>query len=159
MGSPNNIEVMDMTEEPAAPLKSGERVWSDNSLLETIPNPSEKGYEIKIQHPEITFLGVKNQPDFAQLWLTMYPRETVIELKSLKFYFHQFRNKILSYERLINVVFDDLMGVYEPDRLRLVMQFRPRGGLSSRLTIDSDWKIRGGDEKYKDWVGQTEEWS
>ena len=89
----------------------------------------------------------------------MYPKENVIELKSLKFYFHQFRNKILSYERLINVVFDDLMKVYEPDRMRVVMQFRPRGGLSSRLTIDSDWKIRGGDEKYRDWIGQTEEWS
>jgi 7-cyano-7-deazaguanine reductase len=135
------------------------RTWSDDSMLETISNPSRRGYEIKIQHPEITFLGVKNQPDFAQLWLTMYPKENVIELKSLKFYFHQFRNKILSYERLINVVFDDLMKVYEPDRMRVVMQFRPRGGLSSRLTIDSDWKIRGGDEKYRDWIGQTEEWS
>jgi hypothetical protein len=26
------------------------------------------------------------------------------------------------------------------------------------LTIDSDWKARGGEEKYKDWVGLGEEW-
>ena len=31
------------------------------------------------------------------------------------------------------------MDVYEPDRLRLVMIFNPRGGISSKLTIDSDW--------------------
>jgi 7-cyano-7-deazaguanine reductase len=55
-------------------------------------------------------------------------------------------------------IFDDLMAAYEPDRLRIVMVFNPRGGISSKLTIDSDWKTRGGDEKYKDWVGLGEEW-
>ena len=82
----------------------------------------------------------------------------VIELKSLKEYFFQFRNQVLSYERLANVVYDDLMHVYEPARLRLVMTFNPRGGMSSRLTIDSDWKVRGGEENFRDWVGQEELW-
>ena len=31
------------------------------------------------------------------------------------------------------------MEVYEPDRLRLVLKSNPRGGISSRLVIDSDW--------------------
>ena len=88
----------------------------------------------------------------------MYPGELVVELKSLKEYFYQFRNKILSYERLINVIYDDLADTYKPDRLRLVMEFNARGGISSKLTIDSDWGIRGGDEKYRDWVGQSDTW-
>ncbi len=49
----------------------------------------------------------------------------------------QFRNKIISYERLVNVVYDDLMLVYKPLRLRIVMTLSPRGGISSRLVIDS----------------------
>ncbi len=44
------------------------RVWSDPSILKAIPNPSSKGYEVKIKSPEVTFLGVKDQPDFADLF-------------------------------------------------------------------------------------------
>ena len=135
-----------------------ERTWSDVSALKSIQNPSGMGYEIKIKNPEITFLGVKNQPDFAIAYITVYPSNHVIELKSLKKYFQQFRETVISYERLINVVYDDLMDVYDPERLRLVMEFNARGGISSKLAIDSDWKIRGGHEKYKDWMGQKDEW-
>jgi len=132
--------------------------WSDETLLEYISNPTSKAYEVKIKNPEITFLGTKNQPDFANIYITLYPRDKVVELKSAKLYFFQFRDKIISYERLINVVYDDFMEVYEPARLRVVMIFNPRGGISSKLAIDSDWEVRGGKEKYKDWIGQNEEW-
>jgi len=134
------------------------RVWSDSSILRAIRNPSDKGYEIKIKNPEVTFLGVGDQPDYATVYLTVYPSDKVVELKSLKLYFHQFRNVIISYERLINVIYDDLMLAYKPVRLRIVSVLNPRGGISSRLTIDSDWKIRGGEEKFKDWIGQKDEW-
>ena len=132
--------------------------WSDNTVLKFIPNPSDKGYEIKIKNPEITFLGVRKQPDYATVYITFYPKEKVIELKTLKEYFYQFRMKLLSYERLINVVYDDLMEVYDPARLRIVMEFNPRGGISSKLAIDSDWEVRGGDEQFKDWLGQEDKW-
>ena len=74
----------------------------------------------------------------------------MIELKSLKLYVYQLREIIVSYERLINIIYNDLMEVYEPERLRIVMICNPRGGISSKLTIDSDWKARGGKEKFKD---------
>jgi 7-cyano-7-deazaguanine reductase len=38
------------------------------------------------------------------------------------------------------------------------MVCNPRGGISSKLTIDSDWKIRGGDEKFKDWTTTEDTW-
>ncbi|TSC89564.1 MAG: 7-cyano-7-deazaguanine reductase [Parcubacteria group bacterium Gr01-1014_3] len=132
--------------------------WSDRSILRALPNPSTAGYEIKIKNPELTFLGVKNQPDFANVFLTVYPDKHIIELRSLKLYFQQFRDKVVSYERLVNVIYDDLVEVYKPTRLRIVMVLRPRGGISSRLTIDSDWSARGGKEQFKDWVGQADEW-
>ena len=122
-------------------------------ILKAIPNPSKGAYEIKIKVPEFTFLGVSEQPDFATIYLTMYPGKKVIELKSLKEYVYQLRNIVVSYERLINIIYDHLDQTFGPDRLRIVMICNPRGGISSKLTIDSDWKERGGDEIYKDWQG------
>ena len=128
------------------------------STLKAIPSPTRGAYEIKIKIPEFTFLGVDKQPDFATIYLTFYPKKRVIELKSMKEYVYQLRNIIVSYERLINIIYDQLMEVYEPDRLRIVMICNPRGGISSKLTIDSDWKARGGKEKYADWFGKDETW-
>ena len=133
--------------------------WKDvnPNTLRVIPH---RGGAIELKHraPEITFLGVKDQPDFATLYLTMYPDQKLIELKSLKEYLYSWRNVTVSYERFIDVVFDHLMEAYEPVRLRLVLTTSARGGISSKLTVDSDWSIRGGKEVFKDWVGQQDEW-
>lgn len=130
----------------------------DASLLKAIPNPTEKAYEIKIKVPEFTFLGVKEQPDFAVIYLTFYPKKKIIELKSLKQYVFQLRNIVASYERLINIVYDDLVAAYDPERLRVIMICNARGGISSKLTIDSDWKVRGGKESFADWRTIEDEW-
>ena len=130
--------------------------WSQAKLLKRLPNPSEAAYEQKIYIPEMTFVGTANQPDFGEMLLTFYPGPWTIELKSLKQYKDSFRSSLASYERLSNVIFEDLMEVYEPTRLRLMMRLRPRGGISSCLTIDSDWKIRGGKELFGDWHNNTD---
>lgn len=109
-------------------------------MLESIKNPSSNKYEIKILAPELTFLGVKSQPDFAELEIIMYPSDTVIELKAFKKYLYEFRDKIYSYERLINTIYSDIINNYKPNRLILTMSCRPRGGISSILKIDSEWK-------------------
>ncbi len=132
--------------------------WSDPSILKAIPNPSRKAYEIKIKNEEFSSEGVKCQPDTATIYITFYPARKVIELRSFKEYLYQFRHKLISYERVINVIYDDLMSVYRPQRLRLVMVFGVRGGSASRLTIDSDWRVRGGKERFRDWIGQSDEW-
>ncbi len=129
----------------------------DASILKALPNPSEEAYEIKVKIPEFTFLGVKEQPDFATVFLTFYPEDKIIELKSLKQYAYHLRDITVSYERLINIFYDHLMEVYEPKRLRIVMVCNPRGGISSKLTIDSDWAARGGKEEYKDWMHSNSE--
>lgn len=135
------------------------KIWSDRTILKSFPNPIREAYEIKHKcEGELTFLGVLNQPDFADIYLTLYPAEKIIELKSLKLYFQQFRAKVIPYERLINIIYDDVMAVYQPIRLRIVMKTNARGGIQSRLTIDSDWSVRGGKEIFKDWFGQSDEW-
>lgn len=130
----------------------------DSSILRSLPNPGSAPYEIKIKIAECSFLGVPDQPDFADVYLAFYPERSIIELKSLKQYFQQLCNIVVSYERLINVIYDDLVETYQPRRLRIVMVCNPRGGISSRLAIDSDWKARGGDEEYQHWP-QDDVWS
>ena len=130
----------------------------DRNVLKSIPNPSKKAYEIKIRVPEFTCLGEKEQPDFALICFSFYPGDKIIELKSLKQYVFQFRDVRISYERVINLIYEDIITIYEPERLRLVMTFNSRGGISSKLTIDSDWKVKGGEEKFNDWQLIEDEW-
>ncbi len=128
----------------------------DRKILKALPNPTKDAYEMKIFTPEFTFLGADCQPDFSRIYITFYPMAKIIELKSLKQYFFQYRDIHISYERLLNIMFDDLVAIYEPDRVRLVIEFFPRGGISSRVVVDSDWAVRGGDEKF--WQ-HDEDWS
>lgn len=130
----------------------------DSSILKSLPNPSPEAYETKVKIPECTFLGAQEQPDFATFYLTFYADKKIIELKSLKQYIYGLRDTVVSYERLINIFYNDLMQVYQPQRLRIVMICNPRGGISSKLTIDSDWAVRGGEEKFGDWTQTQDVW-
>jgi len=109
-------------------------------ILKTIKNPSIQPYENKIICPELTFIGVKEQPDFGELEIIYYPNKLLIELKSLKQYLHSFRNKLMSYESFVNIIYDDIVTTYHPNRLILSMTLKPRGGISSVLKIDSNWR-------------------
>ncbi|MDO8516154.1 MAG: 7-cyano-7-deazaguanine reductase [bacterium] len=139
-----------MKENEATEITSAEKIWSDRSILKAIPNSSGKPLELKIKNPEITFEGVKAQPDFGTAYLTFYPKDLLIELKSLKEYFVDFRSRVLSYERFTSVVYDDIMAVYKPERFRIAIYLRPRGGIFAKCTLDSDWPVLGGEDKYKD---------
>jgi 7-cyano-7-deazaguanine reductase len=124
------------------------KLWNsiDGAVLKSLPNAA-RGYEQYIHIPEFTFLGVQNQPDFGIIKLWFYGNEKTIELKSLKLYLLQYRDTIISYERCLDVFYKHMMVSYAPDRLRIEIEFRPRGGISSTLTVDSDWGHLGGTDK------------
>jgi 7-cyano-7-deazaguanine reductase len=124
------------------------KLWKsiDGSILKSLPNAAV-GYEQKISIPEFTFLGVHNQPDFGQIAIWFYGKDKTIELKSLKEYLYQYRDVIVSYERCIDVMYKHMKEVYEPDRIRIEIEFRPRGGISSKMTVDSDWGHLGGTDR------------
>jgi len=103
----------------------------DKTLLKSLPNPDKRAYEIKLKVPECTFLGVQEQPDFAMVYISFYPKNKIIELKSMKYYFYHLRNIIVSYERLINIIYDHFIEAYDPERLRIVMIYNPRGGITA----------------------------
>lgn len=115
----------------------------DYKILKSIIGP-ESQFEHKIDIPEFTFLGAGGQPDFGNITIWFYANKKHIELKSLKQYIFQWRDTLVSYERVINCIYEDLLQVYDPDRIRIEIVFKPRGGISSTLVIDSDWEVRGG---------------
>lgn len=106
------------------------------SLLETFPNQfPEREYEIEITCPEFTAVCPKTgQPDFATLCITYVPGATCIELKSLKLYLFDYRNRGIFYEHSINTILDDLVAACSPRSMTVVGAFTPRGGISSRIT-------------------------
>lgn len=124
------------------------KLWQsiDAAILKSLPNAA-KGYEQKISVPEFTFLGAHSQPDFGVITIWFYGRDKTIELKSLKQYIYQYRDTIISYERCIDVMYKHLKSVYDPDRIRIEIEFKPRGGISSKMTVDSDWGHLGGSDK------------
>jgi len=117
------------------------KLWKsiDSSSLVAIPNPAT-GYEQKISIPEFTILGVKSQPDFGVITIWFYGKDHTIELRSLKEYIFQYRDTVISYERCASVMYDHLMEKYRPTRLKLEIEFRPRGGISSTMKRDSQWE-------------------
>ena len=107
-----------------------------STLLETFPNQfPDREYEIEITCPEFTAVCPKTgQPDFATLLITYVPGSTCIELKSLKLYLFDYRNRGIFYEHSINTILDDLVAACAPRSMTVVGQFTPRGGISSKIT-------------------------
>ena len=107
-----------------------------SSTLETFPNPRpERDYEIAIQCPEFTSVCPKTGlPDFGTIRITYVPDRACVELKSLKYYLIEFRNKGIFYEAATNQILDDLVGAIHPRRMTVVGDFSVRGGIKTVVT-------------------------
>ena len=108
--------------------------------LDTFPNPTRaRDYHIAFECPEFTCLcPMTGQPDFATILIDYVPDELCVELKSLKLYLQSFRNEGIFYENVTNRIFDDLMGILKPRRLKLAAAFTPRGGISTTVVVQHD---------------------
>ena len=106
------------------------------SELETFENQFPgRDYVIEIVCPEFTSVCPKTgQPDFGTLTFTYTPDVRCVELKSLKLYLQKFRNEGIFYEHVTNSIFEDLLSILAPRRLKLVAVFTPRGGITTSVT-------------------------
>ena len=84
--------------------------------VETFPNPKPgRDYEIAIRCPEFTSVCPKTGlPDFGEIRITYVPEALCIELKSLKYYIIEFRNRGIFYEHVTNKILDDLVAAMWP---------------------------------------------
>ena len=108
-----------------------------STTLETFPNPQPaRDYEIAIRCPEFTSVCPKTGlPDFGEIRITYVPDQLCIELKALKYYLIEFRNKGIFYENVTNQILDDLVGVCRPRRMTVVGDFSVRGGIKTEVTV------------------------
>ena len=109
-----------------------------SSTLETFPNPRpEREYQIAIRCPEFTSLCPKTGlPDFGEIRVTYVPAATCVELKSLKYYMVEFRNRGIFYEAVTNQILDDLVAAIQPRRMTVVGDFSVRGGTTTTVTAE-----------------------
>jgi len=109
---------------------------SSGKAIETFPNPSpERDFEIAIACPEFTSLCPKTGlPDFGEIRITYVPGNRCIELKSLKYYIIEFRNRGIFYEAVTNEILDHLVAACQPRRMTVVGDFSVRGGMKTVVT-------------------------
>lgn len=110
--------------------------------LEVVDNHyADRDYLVHFEIPEFTCVCPKTgQPDFATLKIDYAPKSKLVELKSLKLYFHGYRNVGVFHEHVANKVLDDLVAAVRPRRARLIADFNVRGGIHTVVTAAYRWK-------------------
>jgi 7-cyano-7-deazaguanine reductase len=106
-------------------------------ILEPIPYAykSKRSIDITIRQPEYTSVcPMTGLPDNGCITIKYRPDQTIVELKSLKYYLLQYRNVGMFYEHVVNKILDDLVQVLKPLSVEVTGEFTPRGGISSLAT-------------------------
>ncbi|MDQ3168863.1 MAG: preQ(1) synthase [Acidobacteriota bacterium] len=103
--------------------------------IETFPNPRpERDFEIDIRCPEFTSVCPKTGlPDFGEIRIQYVPGDRCIELKALKYYMLDFRNRGIFYEDVTNQILDDLVAACAPRRMTVTGAFSARGGITATV--------------------------
>ena len=101
--------------------------------LETFPNPKpERKYTITHINSEFTSVCPKTGlPDFGFITINYIPDKKCLELKALKYYFLEYRNKGIFYEDVTNKILDDLVAACKPHEMEIISEWSTRGGMNS----------------------------
>lgn len=117
------------------PIETPDRV--DTNTLDPIDYAyqGQRDIVITIHQPEFTSVcPMTGLPDYGTLTVKYMPDRKIIELKSLKFYFLQYRNVGIFYEHLVNRILDDLVSALNPKWMEVLGSFTSRGGISSDVS-------------------------
>ncbi len=108
----------------------------DREVLETVPFAyAGRRSEVEIIFPEFTSVCPwTGLPDFGELRISYVPRETCVELKSLKYYLNSYRNVGIIQEDVVNQILDDLTVLINPVSMTVTGNFNPRGGIKTLVS-------------------------
>ncbi len=112
----------------------------DAALLDTFKTPASD--PLIIEHIAEEFTSVcpmTGHPDVGTVTLRYRPaapdtpagEHGCVELKSLKLYYHSFRNEGIFYEAVTNRIREDLVTLLDPAWLEITTNWRGRGGIRS----------------------------
>jgi 7-cyano-7-deazaguanine reductase len=107
----------------------------DYDVLDTEPfENKDKDTKVEIVHPEFTSLCPKTGlPDYGTIRIRYVPEKLIVELKSLKYYFLQYRNTGIFYESLTKLILKHLVKKVHPFEMTVEAEFTPRGGLTTKV--------------------------
>jgi len=108
----------------------------DGDVLEAIPFAyPESGTEVVYRTDEFTAVCPwTGLPDFGSLTIRYVPRDSLVELKSLKYYLTSFRNVGILQEHAVNRILKDLVALVRPVSMMVEADYRERGGIRGRAT-------------------------
>jgi 7-cyano-7-deazaguanine reductase len=118
-------------------VKYGEREIAEGELI-TFPNPRVgRRYKVEISLPEFTCkCPFSGYPDFATIHIVYFPNEKVVELKGLKLYINNYRDRYISHEESINQILDDLVAAVDPLEVTVKGDFNPRGNVHTVVEVN-----------------------
>ena len=89
--------------------------------------------EIVYETEEFTFVCPwTGLPDFARLVIRYIPAQSLVELKSLKYYLTSYRNVGILQEHAVNRILHDLVQLLEPVSMVVEAEYRERGGIKTK---------------------------
>ncbi len=124
-----------MTETKTETARSPDTV--DPGVLEAMDYgyAGKRDIDIVIEQPEFTSVcPMTGLPDFGTIRIRYCPANSIVELKSLKYYFLQFRNVGIFYEHAVNRILEDLVSVLSPKTMEVTGAFTARGGITTTAT-------------------------
>ncbi len=90
---------------------------------------------VTIENPEFTSVcPMTGLPDHGTVVISYVPGDRIVELKSLKLYFMEYRGVGIFYEHAVNRILDDLVRLLAPIRMSVTIRYTPRGGISTTVT-------------------------
>ena len=115
-------------------IQSAEAI--DTAVLEAIPfdypgSATEVVYETEEFTCVCPWTGL---PDFAHLVIRYLPNQSLVELKSLKYYLTSYRNIGILQEHAVNRILKDLVALLKPVSLVVEAEYRERGGIKTKAT-------------------------
>ncbi len=101
--------------------------------LERFANRTQvRRYSVEFSCPEFTCVcPASGFPDFATLFIKYVPKEWCVELKSLKLYLNQYRDRGIFHEDVVNVILEDLLKLLDPWEIEVVGDFNVRGNIKT----------------------------
>lgn len=119
----------------------GARIIAEAKLVRFANRTKHRRYTVEFNCPEFTCVcPASGFPDFATITIKYVPRDWCVELKSLKLYINQYRDRGIFHEDVVNVILDDLVQLLKPWEMEVVGDFNVRGNIKTIIRAKHEAK-------------------
>lgn len=110
----------------------GAKMIREARLVRFANRTQVRRYQVEFTCPEFTCVcPASGFPDFATIIIRYIPAGWCVELKSLKLYLNQYRDRGIFHEDVVNVILEDLVKLLDPWEIEVVGDFNVRGNIKT----------------------------